>query len=310
MRYRRQDDGSLEPLPQQNVDTGMGLERLLMVLQGSPRCSDATCSSPGCARCPGCGSRTSDRCASLTDHLRASIVIIGDGVRPSNTGRGYVLRRLLRRVLTILWRDDRTRSLLDLPGSLIEHTPGVRLGPATGLAATYVRSRRAARRRAAVRRAADGGARCWRGAQARAQLTEQELTLPARDARPAARARDRPAGLMGGTGPGDGQTRAAPPAAGAWLLTRDVRWRCGRQGGHGPARAGNRQGGQIRLVFRGGARWAINDVEHPLLGVRLRPDGLVETSHADGWKGSTRPACWPSSGRPRRARGTAPTSLL
>jgi hypothetical protein len=42
--------------------------------------------------------------------------------------------------------------------------------------------------------------------------------------------------------------------------------------------------GQVRLAFQGtGNRWAINDEKHPLLSVRLRPDGLVETSHEDGW---------------------------
>ena len=42
--------------------------------------------------------------------------------------------------------------------------------------------------------------------------------------------------------------------------------------------------GQVRLAFQGmGARWALNDEKHPLVSVRLRPDGLVETSHEDGW---------------------------
>ena len=70
--------------------------------------------------------RTVTRCLPslrlLTDHLRSSIVVIGDGVTPSSTGPGYVLRRLLRRALTVLWRPDSTRTLDDLPTSLIEQT--------------------------------------------------------------------------------------------------------------------------------------------------------------------------------------------
>jgi len=58
----------------------------------------------------------------VMDHLRSSVVVLGDGVRPSNTGRGYVLRRLLRRCLTTLWREDPSRRLEDLPTEPIEHT--------------------------------------------------------------------------------------------------------------------------------------------------------------------------------------------
>jgi alanyl-tRNA synthetase len=131
MRYRRHPDGSLEPLPQCSVDTGMGLERLLMVLQGQRSVFGTDVFGPWLSTLPGLWQPDQRSLRLLTDHLRASIVIIGDGVRPSSTGRGYVLRRLLRRALTTLWRTDGGGTLADLPTSLVEHTLG-RFGQDTG----------------------------------------------------------------------------------------------------------------------------------------------------------------------------------
>ena len=122
MRYRRHPDGRLEPLPQRNVDTGLGLERLLMAVQGQPSVYGCDVFQPWMSSLPGLWQPGRRSLRLLADHLRSSIVIIGDGVRPSNTGRGYVLRRLLRRALVVLWRDDSTRTLGDLPTSLLEHT--------------------------------------------------------------------------------------------------------------------------------------------------------------------------------------------
>jgi alanyl-tRNA synthetase len=122
MRYRRLDDGSLVPLPQRSVDTGMGLERLLMVTQQQSSVFGTDLFEPWMQTVPGLWQLLERPLRIVTDHLRASVVIIGDGVLPSNTGRGYVLRRLIRRVLTILWRENRTSSLLDLPDSLVDHT--------------------------------------------------------------------------------------------------------------------------------------------------------------------------------------------
>jgi len=122
MRYRRHADGSLEPLAQRSVDTGMGLERLLMVVQGKPSVFETDVFAPWISALLSLWQPDQRSLRLLADHLRASIVIIGDGVRPGNAGRGYVLRRLLRRVLTVLWRDDSTRTLGDLPTPLFEHT--------------------------------------------------------------------------------------------------------------------------------------------------------------------------------------------
>jgi len=122
LRYQRHHDGSLEPLTQLSVDTGMGLERLLMIVQGRSSVYESGLFEPWLGTLPGLWNPDERSLRILSDHLRASIVIIGDGVRPSNTGRGYVLRRLIRRALSTLWRDDSSRTLGDLPTPVLEHT--------------------------------------------------------------------------------------------------------------------------------------------------------------------------------------------
>lgn len=122
MRYRRHDDGSLEPLTRSNVDTGMGLERLLMVLQGKSSVYECDLFEPWTRTLPELWGLDGEPLRLVSDHLRSVLVVIGDGVTPSNSRRGHVLRRLVRRVLTTLWRDDPGRTLSDLPDELVRHT--------------------------------------------------------------------------------------------------------------------------------------------------------------------------------------------
>lgn len=122
LRYRRLPDGSLEPLSQPSVDTGMGLERLMMVAHGVRSVYETDVFFPWLFTLPDLWQPDTRSLRVITDHLRSAIVIIGDGVRPSNTGRGYVLRRLLRRALTELWRGDGSRTLSDLPELLVQDT--------------------------------------------------------------------------------------------------------------------------------------------------------------------------------------------
>ncbi|MFD6875515.1 MULTISPECIES: alanine--tRNA ligase-related protein [unclassified Streptomyces] len=122
MRHRRLDDGSLVPLPQRNVDTGLGLERLAALLQGRTSVFDCDVFAPWRRLVPALWPLDEPSLRLVHDHLRSAVVVIGDGVRPAHTGRGYVLRRLVRRVLTLLWRSERSRSLGDLPDELLRHT--------------------------------------------------------------------------------------------------------------------------------------------------------------------------------------------
>jgi alanyl-tRNA synthetase len=122
MRYLRRPDGSLEPLPQRSVDTGMGLERLMMVLQRTGSVYETDLFAPWTRVVPGLWPGDQQSVRLVIDHLRSAIVVVGDGVRPSSNGRGYVLRRLLRRALTELWRTDGSRTLSDLPLQVVQHT--------------------------------------------------------------------------------------------------------------------------------------------------------------------------------------------
>ncbi|MER7667016.1 alanine--tRNA ligase-related protein [Kitasatospora sp. NPDC096128] len=122
MRHRRLDDGSLVPLPQRNVDTGLGLERLSSLLQGRSSVFDCDVFEPWRRLVPTLWPLDEPSLRLVCDHLRSAVVVIGDGVHPSNTGRGYVLRRLIRRVLTVLRREDPQRGLGDLPPELVRHT--------------------------------------------------------------------------------------------------------------------------------------------------------------------------------------------
>jgi alanyl-tRNA synthetase len=122
MRHRRLDDGTLVDLPQRNVDTGLGLERLSSLLQGRPSVFDCDVFDPWRRLVPPLWRLDEPSLRLVCDHLRSSVVVIGDGVLPSHHGRGYVLRRLVRRVLTVLQRDDPQRSLGDLPTELLQHT--------------------------------------------------------------------------------------------------------------------------------------------------------------------------------------------
>ncbi len=104
MRYYRHLDGSLTPLSQPSVDTGMGLERLLMATQGASSVFETDLFGSWRSSLSDLWHPDERSLRILTDHFRSAIVIIGDGVRPSSTGRGYVLRRLVRRALTALWQ--------------------------------------------------------------------------------------------------------------------------------------------------------------------------------------------------------------
>ncbi len=107
MQFNKNADGSFSPLKQRNVDTGMGLERALMNIQGLASVYDTDVFVPIVNKIKELGGSCADTEESLkavrvvADHIRTSTFIIGDerGVTPSNVDQGYILRRLLRRAI-------------------------------------------------------------------------------------------------------------------------------------------------------------------------------------------------------------------
>ena len=106
MQFNRDADGKVTPLPRPSIDTGMGLERLAAVLQGKLSNFDTDLLRPLVDRAADLCGKTYGESATadvslriLADHSRAATFLVHDGVLPSNEGRGYVLRKILRRAI-------------------------------------------------------------------------------------------------------------------------------------------------------------------------------------------------------------------
>jgi alanyl-tRNA synthetase len=103
MQYNKQADGTFVPLAQQNVDTGMGVERVTAILQGRSSCYETELFAPlfgairDIAGVPEPETLRGGRI--IAEHLRAATFLMGDGVRPGNVDQAYVLRRLIRRAI-------------------------------------------------------------------------------------------------------------------------------------------------------------------------------------------------------------------
>ena len=102
MQYDRDKQGKLNPLPKPSVDTGMGLERLAAVMQGVHSNYEIDLFVnliKAAAKATGCKDKQNNSLKVIADHIRSCAFLIVDGVVPANEGRGYVLRRIIRRAI-------------------------------------------------------------------------------------------------------------------------------------------------------------------------------------------------------------------
>ncbi len=125
VEFYRNEDSTDSPLPRKNIDTGMGLERLTMAMQGKRSVYDTDLYQPIIARAAeltgtvyGTDPKTDRALRVVADHSRSIVFLIGDGVLPDNEGRGYILRRILRRAV-------RYGRLLGLERPFLNETAGV-----------------------------------------------------------------------------------------------------------------------------------------------------------------------------------------
>lgn len=102
MQYDRAADGTLTPLPKPSVDTGMGLERISAVMQNVHNNYDIDLFQnivKAAAKLANMTDLTNSSLRVIADHIRSCAFMVVDGVMPSNEGRGYVLRRIIRRAI-------------------------------------------------------------------------------------------------------------------------------------------------------------------------------------------------------------------
>ena len=112
MELYQRPDGQREPLPAQNIDTGSGLERVAMAIQGVDSVFETDIFYPILERAASVFEERYETASpdlqyvirAMAEHTRAAVLLIGDGVVPSNEGRGYVLRRVLRRAIYLARR--------------------------------------------------------------------------------------------------------------------------------------------------------------------------------------------------------------
>ena len=100
LQYNKNAEGGFEVLSQRNVDTGMGLERTLAMLNGYKHIYESDVLKPIVDKVKELSSNQDEKSARIvSDHIRTSVFMINDGVTPSNVDRGYILRRLIRRAI-------------------------------------------------------------------------------------------------------------------------------------------------------------------------------------------------------------------